>query len=271
MKSLTNEGINEKLKTRVFGRTLLLLPSTGSTNDVARALAEGGAPEGTVVLAEEQTAGRGRLGRPWNAPSGTCLLFSILFRPEIPLAHLGQLTMLCALAAADGITKETGLEAQLKWPNDLIVAAADSDCQSLAWRKIAGLLNEAEADGERIAYCVVGLGINVNVPRASLPDLAPDATSILAETGSTADRSALLAAILHGVEQRCEALREGTSPRHEWARRLATLGRPVEAVAGELTLSGVAEAVDEDGALLLRTADGELHRLLAAVVSLKRS
>jgi BirA family biotin operon repressor/biotin-[acetyl-CoA-carboxylase] ligase len=270
MKPLTNEAINARLGTRVFGRTLLLLPATGSTNDVARELAERGAPEGAVVLAEEQTAGRGRLGRPWIAPPGTCLLFSILFRPELTVDQAGQLTMLCALAAADGIRQETGVTAQLKWPNDLIVGAGGPDGEPATWRKVAGLLNETKGEGQRVEHTVVGLGINVNVPPETLPALAPDATSILAESGGKADRAALLAAILAGVERRYQALQGGASPHAEWAARLATLGHTVDAVSGETTLSGVAEAVDESGALLLRAADGTVHRLLAAVVSLSR-
>jgi BirA family biotin operon repressor/biotin-[acetyl-CoA-carboxylase] ligase len=271
MRSLTNSAINDALDTLIFGRTLVLLPVTSSTNDVARDLAGGGAPEGTVVVTEEQTAGRGRLGRPWLAPPGTCLLFSILFRPHLPLTSSGELTMLCALAGADAVEEAAGLPVQLKWPNDLIVANPHSDPESAAWRKIAGLLNETEADGGHVSYTVVGLGVNVNVRPETLPTLAPDATSILAESGRMAERATLLAAILAGVEQRYKALQSGTSPHSEWAARLATLGQPVQALTGGRALNGVAEAVDEDGALLLRTPDGALHRLLAGVVSLSQS
>ena len=268
MKPLTNDAINAALETRLFGRTLVLLPVTGSTNDVAKDLAMRGAPEGTVVVTEEQTAGRGRMGRPWFAPPGTCLLCSILFKPDLPLSHATQLTMLCALAAADAIEKTTGLATQIKWPNDLIVASTDSDTDSSRWRKIAGLLTETEAGGEQLECGVVGLGVNVNVEPEALPGLAPDATSILAETGRSSDRTILLATLLADVERRYEALKAGKGPHAEWASRLATLGRAVDAVTAAGTLSGVAEAVDVDGALRLRTPDGTLHRLLAGDVTL---
>ncbi len=268
MKPLTNDAINAALATRLFGRTLVLLPVTGSTNDVAKKLAASGAPEGTVVVTEEQTAGRGRMGRPWLAPPGTCLLCSIIFRPDLTLSQAGQLAMLSALAAVDAIEESTGLATQLKWPNDLIVASTASGPDSPAWGKIAGLLTETEAEGERLEYGVVGLGINVNVETEALTALAPDATSILAETGQSSDRAVLLARLLAGIERRYEALKAGEGPYAEWASRLATVGRPVDAVTAAGTLSGVAEAVDENGALLLRTPDGTLHRLLAGDVTL---
>ena len=124
--------------------------------------------------------------------------------------------------------------------------------------------------GERLDFVVVGIGINVNVPPEALPNLSPDATSILAETGREVERAALLAALLAGVEVRYARMRAGESPRAEWAARLATLGQPVEAITSDGTLVGVAEAVDEDGALLLRTSDGKLYRFLAGDVTLAR-
>jgi BirA family biotin operon repressor/biotin-[acetyl-CoA-carboxylase] ligase len=260
-------SVQATLTTHTFGRNLVILPSTGSTNDVAKELAAQGAPEGTVVLADEQTAGRGRMGRHWSAPPGTCLLCSILFRPNLPPTQTPWLTMLCSLAAADAVEQVTGLPVALKWPNDLII----SNLQSQGWRKLAGVLTETGVEGGQMAFVVVGIGINVNVELEVLPTLAPDATSILAETGQPVDRVTLLAAFLAGIEQRYEALQAGESPHQEWAARLATLGQPVRAVTPSETLIGVAESVGEDGALLLRTSDGTLHRLLAGDVTLDRT
>ncbi len=266
--TLSQERIDTALTTRAFGRNLLLLPRTGSTNDVARDLATQGAPEGTVVLAEEQTAGRGRLARHWLAPPDTCLLCSILFRPTLHPAQAMRLTMLCALAAADAIEQVAGLHVGLKWPNDLIVEPPNPKAQTPTWKKLAGILTETGVIGERLEFAIAGIGINVNVPPDELPALAPDATSILAETGQRTDRAALLAALLAGVEQRYQTLQAGTSPHREWAARLTTLGQPVQiATAGE-TLTGVAESVDENGALLLRTPDGALHCFTAGDVTL---
>ena len=238
--------------------TRIHLPSTTSTNDVARDLAARGAPEGTVVTAEYQTAGRGRLGRRWLAPPGTSLLCSLLFRPPPGLTllpHPTDLTMLCALAAADAVEKAAGLPVSLKWPNDLVVVRGES------WRKLGGLLAETGISGDRVEFVVVGVGINVNVPAESLPDLAPDATSILAETGRETDRDSLLEQFLDGVASRHARWRAGERPWAEWAARLATLGRAVRVVTSERELHGIAEGVDEEGTLLLRTPDGALHRI----------
>ena len=255
----------------VFGRNLVTLQRTGSTNDVAKELAAQGAPEGTVVVADEQTAGRGRMERRWSAPPGTCLLCSILFRPTLPPTRTNRLTMLCSLAAADAVKQVAGLPVALKWPNDLIVESRIASRETRTWRKLAGLLTETGMTEKQVDFAVVGIGVNANVPPDVLPTLAPNATSILAETGREVDRAALLAALLAGVETRYERLRAGESPHVEWAARLATLGQRVEVTTSEGLLTGVAESVDEDGVLFLRTPDGALHQLLAGDVTLSRS
>ncbi len=260
---LSAERVEAALTTETFGRKLVYLPRTSSTNDVAKDLVMQGAPEGTVVLADEQTAGRGRMGRRWSAPPGACLLCSILFRPDLSPTQAQRLTMLCALAAADAVEEVAGLAVRLKWPNDLTV-------QPPTWKKLAGILTETGVSGERLEYAIVGIGINVNVPPRQLPDLAPDATSILAEVGQVVDRSTLLATLLAGVEARYARLRAGESPHIEWATRLATLGQSIEVATPAGRLVGKAEAVDEDGALLLRTSDGAWHRFLAGDATIAR-
>jgi BirA family biotin operon repressor/biotin-[acetyl-CoA-carboxylase] ligase len=284
MDELNAARIGAALTTRIFGRELVCLSLTGSTNDVAKRLAVQGVPEGTVVLADEQTAGRGRMRRRWLAPPGTCLLCSILFRPDLFPTQAQRLTMLCSLAVADAVEQVAELPVALKWPNDLVVKSQIPDSKSQGWRKLAGVLAETGVMGGQVKsqspkpkaqnwwleFVVVGIGLNVNVGPEVLPRLAPDATSILAETGREVDRAVLLAALLAGVEARYARLRAGESPRAEWAARLATLGQSVSVTTSEGTLTGVAEAVDEDGALLLRTPEGVLHRLLAGDVTLSR-
>lgn len=233
----------------------VFLPSTTSTNDVARDLAARGAPEGTVVLADYQTAGRGRMGRRWLAPPGTALLCSILFRPDAPISRASDLTMIIALSAADAIQEAAGLSVALKWPNDLIVVRPEG------WRKLGGLLAETGISADRLEYVVVGIGINVNIPPEALPDLAPDSTSILAETGRETERDFLLGRILAGIAARYGRWQAGERPHTEWASRLATLGCPVRVVTAEGERHGLAEGVDEEGALLLRTPDGALYRV----------
>ncbi|MBU0702746.1 MAG: biotin--[acetyl-CoA-carboxylase] ligase [Chloroflexi bacterium] len=265
------EQIEAALESLKLWRKVIYLPATGSTNDVVKALAAQGAEEGTIVVADEQTAGRGRMSRRWLAPPGACLLCSLLFRPELPLTQAQWLTMLCSLAAADAVEKVTGLRVALKWPNDLIAKPQTPNPKSQAWKKLAGVLTETGVIGKRLDFAVVGIGINVNVPPDALPTLAPDAASILAETGRQVDRVTLLAAMLAGVEARYERLRAGTSPRTEWAARLATLGQRVDVATSRGVLAGVAESVDEDGALLLRASDGALRRLLAGDVTLSHT
>jgi BirA family biotin operon repressor/biotin-[acetyl-CoA-carboxylase] ligase len=185
--------------------------------------------------------------------------------------------MLCSMAAADAIQEAANLSVALKWPNDLVARSRVWKSASAEWRKLAGILTETElvkADSEdrhALAFVVVGIGINVNVPRDALPRLAPDATSILAETGRETNRTALLTALLEATEARYGRFRRGENPHHEWSKRLVTLGRHVRVATAEEVLHGVAEAVDEDGALLLRTARGSLRRLLVGDVTLARA
>ncbi len=260
---LHQRRVERALATETFGRRVVYYDVVGSTNDVAKHLAAQDALEGTVVVADEQTAGRGRLERRWVAPPGKCLLCSLLFRPELLPSQAHRLTMLCSMAAADAIQAVAGLDVALKWPNDLIVKSG-----SQTWRKLAGILTESGLTGDVLDFVVVGIGINVNVPEEALPALDPHATSILAESGRQVDRAKLLAALLAGVESRYARLQAGESPRDEWAARLTTLDERVTVTATEGTFTGVAEAVDEDGALLLRTDDGEHRRLLAGDVTL---
>jgi BirA family biotin operon repressor/biotin-[acetyl-CoA-carboxylase] ligase len=263
--SLQQQQIHASLTTRTFGRNLVILPQTGSTNDVAKGMAAQGAPEGTVVVTDEQTAGRGRLDRQWLAPPRTCLLCSVLFRPSLQPSQVHQLTMVCSLAAADAVLEVTELEVGLKWPNDLVVAASPAG----PYRKLAGILTETGMVGERVDFAVVGIGLNVNVPGEQVGNLAPEATSILAETGQRTSRETLLVTLLVGIEERYAALGIGEGPHQEWTARLVTLGRQVEAVSGRTVLRGLAEGVDESGALLLRTSDGTLHHLAAGDVTLR--
>jgi BirA family biotin operon repressor/biotin-[acetyl-CoA-carboxylase] ligase len=266
-------------------------PCLGSTNDLAKELANQGVPEGLLVIADEQRGGRGRMGRQWWAPPGSALLTSLLFRPTlvadpvnqsrheqvgaVDLQSAQQLVMLCALAAADAITNITALPVDLKWPNDLTIHD----------RKLAGLLGESIFSGDRLEAVIVGVGINVNTDFSKAPDFITPATSLRIELGRPVDRLPLLVSYLDGVAQRNEQLRAGGSPYAEWASRLTTVGQYVTAYLNDRTaavvdtprdaspryLSGVAEGVDIDGALLLRTSEGTLYRLLAADVSLRDS
>jgi BirA family biotin operon repressor/biotin-[acetyl-CoA-carboxylase] ligase len=260
--SLTESQLRAALAHHPFVSAVAYFSRIGSTNDWAKAQATTGAAEGLLVVADEQTAGRGRLGRQWWSPAGAALLTTLLFRPvNCPPHHVQQLAMLCALAAADAVTAQTGLSVDLKWPNDLTIGE----------RKLAGLLAEAAFCADRLDFVVVGMGMNVNTDFAAAPSFIAPAASLRQELGRGVDRLALLIAYLDRVARRYWRFRAGDSPLDEWTARLATLNRPVTArlVGEKSALTGRAEGVDPDGALLLRTADGAVHRLLAADVSLR--
>ena len=142
-----------------MGRTLVFLPETASTNDEARRLAESGAPDGTLVIADYQTAGRGRAARRWEAPPGSSLLMSLVFRPALVPQQVQRMTMICGLAIADVLESEYGLEPALKWPNDVLVGGA----------KVGGILTEVLLDAHRVECVITGIGLNVNLDPAELP------------------------------------------------------------------------------------------------------
>jgi BirA family biotin operon repressor/biotin-[acetyl-CoA-carboxylase] ligase len=232
-------------------RDLEVVESTGSTNAdlLARALA--GEPEGAVLAAEEQRAGRGRMGRTWTSPPRAALTVSVLLKPAVPPARRGWLPLLAGVAVAAAVTGVTGVETGLKWPNDLLAAGA----------KLAGIL--AEAAGDAI---VVGIGLNVSTEPAEFPPTRPGAlpaTSLRAAGATALDRQELLLATLEEVEHWYRAWqRAGGDPdrsglRQEYLRWSATIGRTVRAeLPGGQALSGPAVGVDSDGRLLVRVSSG---------------
>ncbi len=253
-------GLDAALAGHPFIRRVVYHSQVGSTNDLAKVYASEGAAEGLLLIADEQSAGRGRLGRHWWSPSGSALLTSLLFRPALPPEKAQQLTMLCALAAADAVNKLTALPADLKWPNDLLIGG----------RKLAGLLTTSAIKSDSLDHVIVGMGLNVNTDWTDAPPLTTPATSLRRELGRTVNRLALLVAYLDGVARRYAQLAQ-QSPYKEWASRLITLGQFVTArQGGKQTISGLAQGVDASGALLLRTAQGTMHRLFAADVSLNK-
>jgi BirA family biotin operon repressor/biotin-[acetyl-CoA-carboxylase] ligase len=265
--SFTQAGLDAALVGHPFIRRVVYHPQVGSTNDLAKAYAGEGAAEGLLLIADEQSAGRGRMGRHWWSPSGSALLTALLFRPALPPEKAQQLTMLCALAAADAVNKLTALPADLKWPNDLLIAG----------RKLAGLLTTSAIVGDSLEHVIVGMGLNVNTDWTNAPPLITPATSLRQELGRPVDRLALLVAYLDGVARRYAQLAQ-QSPYDEWASRLVTLGQfvtarhtaPASPWEGNQTISGLAQGVDASGALLLRTAQGTIQRLFAADVSLSK-
>lgn len=235
-----------------------------STNTALLEVGRQGAAEGLVYIADEQTAGRGRLDRSWIAPPGTCLLLSLLFRPPEPFTyHAPRLTMLCGLAMVEAVETVSGVTVQLKWPNDLVLTGEST------WYKVAGMLSEIGSDADSQPFLVAGIGLNVNVPPELLPNLAPNATSLLAEGGQPVDRVALLDAFLARAEAYRAALADGEDILALWRQRLAWLGRAVLVSTPTGSVTGVAEDVDETGALWLRLPDGSRQSFSVGDVSLR--
>jgi BirA family biotin operon repressor/biotin-[acetyl-CoA-carboxylase] ligase len=225
-----------------------------STNDRARELAHLGYGEGTLVVAESQQAGRGRLGRSWASPPGGGVYFSLILRPRaLPSAAPG-ITLLAGVAACDAVRAVSGAEPRIKWPNDLLIGS----------RKVAGILTEMEADRGRIHHVVLGIGINANTRPAEFPpDLVDRATSLLTETSTPVCRAELLGRVILEIENRYDAFLRGQfqSVLEAWRSRSATLGREVRVEAGGRTVVGEAQDVDLDGALLVRGENGVVHRV----------
>jgi BirA family biotin operon repressor/biotin-[acetyl-CoA-carboxylase] ligase len=251
------DGFQARLSTRYTGRRFLYHSSLPSTQDAARQEAEGGAQEGTTVLADQQTAGRGRLGRRWVSPAGANLYFSMVLRPDAE--HLRSLVMIWPLAIALGVEEATGLRARVKWPNDVLVGS----------RKLAGVLIESTFSGPRVAYAIPGIGINVNLDASRLGQISDTATSISIELGREASREEVLAAVLGRFEELYEAARRGEPIHLDWKARLDTLGRRVRVTFGDRVEEGLAEDAEPDGALVLLRPDGSRVRIEAGDVTLR--
>ena len=226
-----------------------------STQDVAGGLAERGAPEGTVVVAEEMSSGRGRMGRAWHAPPGG-LWMTVLLRPGIPPEGMQVLSLLSGVAVAEAINDVSGLRAELKWPNDVLVEG----------RKVCGILVEASVEADVIDYVLLGIGINVN---NDLPeDLKDLATSLRALLRKRIPRVLLLAVTLSRLDALYEEFKRGKVKKilNRWTSLSCTIGREVEAIYRGRTVRGKAIGLREDGSLILRLKDGSLEAVSAGDV-----
>ena len=255
------------LKTRAFGRNFIFEPSVGSTMDVARDAAQHGAAEGTVAAADEQTAGRGRLGRTWITPPTVNLATTLVLRP--PHSVLRDIAMIAPLAVLHAVEDVCGLRADIKWPNDVVVRGQGTEDRGQTVRKLAGILIETDLTDERRPLVLVGAGINVNFDAREHEEIRDIATSLRTELGREVEREALLAAYLSRFEELYAAAKMGESPLERWKQRLMTLGQQVHASWPGGETDGMAEDVDEDGALLVRTTDGALVRVEAGDVTLR--
>lgn len=247
--------LKTSLKATFIGQTLYYREEVDSTNFWAKRLAEEGAPEGTLVIAESQTQGKGRLGRSWVSPPGLGLWISIILRPGINSAVLAGITTVTAVAMAEAIHSLTGIWIQLKWPNDLYGAG----------RKLAGILAEMKGDQDQIHFLVVGIGVNVNhLPDDFPADLAGKAISLRILTGNMVSRPELLGEFLNRFEAAYTTITDqGLKRAIAYARRHSiTLGKTVTINRGfGEQITGEAVDLDGDGSLWLKKAGGELIKI----------
>jgi BirA family biotin operon repressor/biotin-[acetyl-CoA-carboxylase] ligase len=248
-------ALESLLKTDRLGRRMIYMTSTGSTMDVARLEADAGADPGSVVIAEEQSAGRGRFGRSWVSPAGTNLYFTLILRP--PSTALRSLSVGAPLAVCRAIETRTGLAPAIKWPNDVLIGG----------RKAAGILIENELSGASPRFALVGIGLNVNFDIPPDSEIASIATSISMELKREVSREELMASILNEFESLLADA--GGVVYAAWKERLETLGRRTTITFRGQTYEGMAEDADENGNLLLRTDDGTLRTVEAGEVTLR--
>lgn len=240
------------LHTRIIGRHLHYFDQVASTMDTAMRLAQDKAPDGTVVIAETQTSGRGRFGRPWISPKYKCICCSVIVRPDIEITGVATITLMAAVSVCAAVHRATGLEAQIKWPNDILLGP----------KKVGGILTEMKSSSDRVNYVVIGIGINVNDAPAQ------GAVSLARHAGSQVSRVALLQELLRQLEHYYANFRK-----HQldgildaWRQYSATLGQRVRIDMPGSRIDGIAVDIDEDGGLLVRRDSGLIEKVLAGDV-----
>ena len=254
--NLSSALITANLEASFIGQRVIYYPRLTSTMDAAREMARQGAPEGTVVVAGQQTAGRGRAKRVWSSPKGSIAL-SIILYPERD--YLPCLIMLASLAVVRSIALVTGLEAQIKWPNDVLING----------KKVCGILVESDVQRNRVAYVIIGIGINANFRLAAFPEISPVATSLSDELGKDVSRLDIIRHLLAEIERLYLTLPDGEPIYQAWRDKLVTLGKRVRVTSGETILEGIAESVARDGSLLLRQTNESLIEIIAGDVALR--
>ena len=258
---LLPEEIRAGLSTKLLGKQIVHFYDTSSTNNEAKRLAADEAAEGTIVVSEAQTLGRGRLNRGWFSPPGGGAWVSVILRPPFPPQEAPKCTLMAAVATVEAIREASGLTCGIKWPNDILWQG----------RKLVGILTEMSAEMDAINFVVLGIGINVSLQENDFPEeLRNIGASISMGAGREVSRVEVLQKLLERLEYWYDVVKkEGFEPvLKAWRRESITLGQPVRVLAGEETYDGVAEELAEDGSLLVRT-ENDLRRVLAGDVSLR--
>jgi BirA family biotin operon repressor/biotin-[acetyl-CoA-carboxylase] ligase len=254
---MTEASIRKDLSTSFIGQRIIYHTKIRSTMDVAKREALKGAPEGTVVIADEQTEGKGRIGRFWSSPKG-CVALSIILYPK--QTYLSSLIMVASLAVMRTIKSVTRLHSPIKWPNDVLING----------KKVCGILVESGVQSSDSNYAIIGIGINVNLEATCLDDVSSMATSLSNELGSEVSRLKIIRKLLCEIERLYISAKDNEIVYREWMRNLETLGRLVNAKSGDNIYEGIAESVKRDGSLMLRLTDGSLKRFVAGDIILQQ-
>lgn len=254
--NLSPASITDNLETQFIGQRIIYYPRLTSTMEVAKQEAKRGAVEGTVVITEEQTAGKGRIKRVWSSPRGSIAL-SIILYPD--MSDLPFLIMLASLAVVHSIKAVTGLESQIKWPNDVLING----------KKVCGILSESDLRTNRVAYTIIGIGINANFKLSDFPEIPQTATSLTDELGREVSRRDVIRRLFVEIERLYLALPDTESIYQEWRSRLVTLAKKVQVQSGETILEGIAESITRAGSLILRHSNGNSTEIVAGDVTLR--
>ncbi|MBU1042932.1 MAG: biotin--[acetyl-CoA-carboxylase] ligase [Candidatus Omnitrophica bacterium] len=253
---LLPDEISYGLETKVLGKKIYAYNSADSTNIIAYNLAEQSEAEGALIVAEKQTKGKGRMGRHWVSPPGSGIYMSLILKPKISPAEAGKITLMSSVAVAKTIRKTTKIKAEIKWPNDVYIADA----------KVCGILTEMSAEMDMINFIIMGIGININTPKSSLPDMA---TSLFIETKQKVNRVTFLQAMLWEIETYYNKLVKGSFSDiiNDWRDLSLTLGKRIKVEWRGKLIQGQAMDIDDSGALIVRDDFGFSHHILSGDVS----
>ncbi len=256
-KLINEQSLVAKLNTRQFGRQLTLKQTVDSTQNIVRQLAEEGAPQGTLVIAEQQVNGRGRMGRSWISPAGKGIWMSLLLRPDLPVQFAPQLTLMTAAALCRSLMRQTGLDIGIKWPNDLLVDG----------KKISGILLESTAEDTKLKYVIAGIGISVNLAEKDYSaDVLQKAVSLRMAGGKIFDREQLIADFLLEWEVLYEMyLQQGFEAIIPiWESYSVSLGKLAEITTSQEVLTGTPIALEQSGAIRIKLSDGSEKSIFSA-------
>jgi len=259
--NFTEEALKERLAGKKFGGNIRYFTEIDSTNTMACRLARDGAPEGTVVAADAQGKGKGRMNRVWQSPPGRNLYVSIILRPSIAPPAAPQLTLVAGVAVADLLTACGLKDVTIKWPNDILISG----------KKVCGILTEMNSSARGIDFIILGAGLNINMNRENFePALCDTATSLKIETGKTHDRIEIISGLLNFFETWYRVFLSVGFPgvRDAWLRHTDILGRQIRVVFQEDTKTGVVMGIDDDGTIMMQGADGTTQRVIAGDVYL---